>query len=312
MLLHEAIKGFLIDISTNYSLQTVRLYRFNLKLFEEQVNNPEVQEISCHDVADFIRYLRTDYIPKRTNGDTSPLSPSAIDNYWKAVRSFFGWCHRVLGIPRPDLTVQRPKYRLPEVIPFNKDELKRIIRCCDWTREAHPDGQKSYHRRRPTATRDKALVLLLLDTGLRLGEVCRLKLIDVDIETGQVLVSPFGSGQKTKPRIVYLGKTSRRAVWLYLAEDSLDQNDPLFFRDDASLRSIIRNLGIRAGVKNCHPHRFRHTFAIEYLRNGGDPFTLQSLLGHSSIDMVQHYLRIMELDRKAAHSRASPVDMWKL
>jgi site-specific recombinase XerD len=78
------------------------------------------------------------------------------------------------------------------------------------------------------------------------------------------------------------------------------------------LLKILVSLGKRSGVSDVHPHRFRHTFAIQYLRNGGDPYTLQALLGHSSLDMVKVYLRIAQIDIDTAHRRASPVNNWKL
>jgi hypothetical protein len=71
-----------------------------------------------------------------------------------------------------------------------------------------------------------------------------------------------------------------------------------------TLRQVIASLGEKADVKNCHPHRFRHTMAITYLRSGGDVFTLQSLLGHSTLDMVQHYARIAEVDVEQARAYA--------
>ena len=79
-----------------------------------------------------------------------------------------------------------------------------------------------------------------------------------------------------------------------------------------SLRQVIRSLGDKAGVKKAYPHRFRHTFSITYLRSGGDLFTLQALLGHSTLEMVQTYARIAEIDIQQAHNRASPADNWKL
>lgn len=59
-----------------------------------------------------------------------------------------------------------------------------------------------------------------------------------------------------------------------------------------SLYHIIEKIGLRAGVQNCHPQRFRHTFAIQFLRNGGNIYTLQAILGHTSLDMVKRYLHI--------------------
>ena len=78
------------------------------------------------------------------------------------------------------------------------------------------------------------------------------------------------------------------------------------------MRILVRRLGKRADIAKVFPHKFRHTFATTYLRSGGDIYTLQALLGHSSLDMVRHYVRIAELDIENAHRKASPVDNWRL
>jgi len=313
MLLSKAIQGYLLEISTSYSLGTVHMYGLYLEIFKRFAGDVEVEQITPTRLSEFMLFLRRDYKPKRfAENDISPLSGSALDNHWKCLRSFFGWCNRVFALPRPDMNLPRPRFKLPEVTGFSLDEVKRIINACEWSAEVSPEGKKAFRRRRPTANRDKALVVLLLDTGLRIGEVTRLKIADVDLQNGAVIVAPFGSGQKTKPRMVYLGNSARRAMWMYLSKNETDANEPLFSPNHKLLRRIIRSLGDRAKVNDCHPHRFRHTFAIEYLRNGGDAFTLQHLLGHSTLEMVEHYVNVVETDKRYVHDKASPADRWKL
>ncbi len=119
---------------------------------------------------------------------------------------------------------------------------------------------------------------------------------------------------------MYLGKTARHVLWRYLAEreGGEDANALLLVVrqcrsfNPSSLRHIIKSIVARAGVKDARPHKFRHTEAITYLRSGGDVFTLQSLLGHGSLEMVRYYARIAQVDVEQAHRKASPVDNWRL
>jgi site-specific recombinase XerD len=82
--------------------------------------------------------------------------------------------------------------------------------------------------------------------------------------------------------------------------------------DRTILRRLIHTTGERAGVADAHPHRFRHTFAITFLRNGGNVFALQTILGHESLEMVKRYLKIAQTDLQKAHQDASPVMNWLL
>ena len=94
--------------------------------------------------------------------------------------------------------------------------------------------------------------------------------------------------------------------------------DPLFATREGAvmqrtgLRLLIFRIGTRAGVPDAGIHRFRHTFAINFLRNGGDPWSLQMMLGHSTMEMVKTYLSIAQADLDNSHKLASPVDHWRL
>ena len=169
--------------------------------------------------------------------------------------------------------------------------------------------------RRKTAKRDIAIVLLLLDTGLRVSECARLRIKDLNFDNNEIFVDAYGSdgrlhhGMSTweKQLVMLYGDTwpKKRTLILMNSLFISRENRPM---DRNSIRLMLNEAGQRAGVKNVHPHRFRHTFAVEYLRNGGDVFTLQRLLGHSTLEMVSHYLAIADTDSKSAHRRASPSD----
>jgi integrase/recombinase XerD len=161
----------------------------------------------------------------------------------------------------------------------------------------------------------------LIDTGVRATEFCEVVVSEVDLKTGRTKVAGKALGRDSKERIVYLGKSAKRAIWRYLqTRESRRTDDPLFATGPDErpfernvLRRLLNRLGKRAGLaKSVYPHRFRHTFAINFLRNGGNVFELQDLLGHTSLKMVKRYAKIAQSDVEAAHRRASPVDNWRL
>jgi integrase/recombinase XerD len=82
--------------------------------------------------------------------------------------------------------------------------------------------------------------------------------------------------------------------------------------DRGNLLKVIHTIALRGGIQGGSVHRFRHTFAINFLRNGGDPYELQMALGHSTMEMVKHYLEISNADLERNHKIASPVDNWRL
>jgi integrase/recombinase XerD len=166
------------------------------------------------------------------------------------------------------------------------------------------------------------LIKLLLDTGMRAEEVCALTFEDLNFKENSLMAKGKGPGRRPKVRKVFMSKRTAQTLWKYLLPrlETIKPTEPIFTVDSnyprpltrQHLSHLIHHLGVRAGVKDAHPHKFRHTFAISYLRNGGDLLTLQMLLGHTSLDMVKRYARIAEADCAAKHLQASPVDNWRL
>jgi integrase/recombinase XerD len=320
--LSKAVEGFNYSrIADGFSESTLESYKSSLVLVTKFFEDAEIESITPVDLKRFFHYLRTDYVPRHMNKeDTRPLYSAAIHGKWKAIRGLWTWAAEDLGIPNIALAIKMPKHASKEVAPLTEDEIKKLLAACDYTAEAVTGHRRGYKQRRTTALRDKMIVLLLLDTGLRVGELSRINVVDVDLTTRRIEIAPFGQGIKTHGRTVKVGKKTCSLIWRYLSGrgDAMPLS-PLLLEhegygrlEEGSIKNLVQRLGKRAGLKSCHPHKFRHTFAIQYLRNGGDIFTLQELLGHSSLEMCRRYLQIAQTDIDAAFQKASPVDNWKL
>lgn len=212
------------------------------------------------------------------------------------------WTFIVLAHCASDHIVRRVEVAKPEIraiIPLTRDEVVRLL-----------DSARKTGRER---TRNKAILLILLDTGIRASELCGLRLSDLADTSLRVM------GKGGKERFVPVTPMALAALVAYLeTRPPGKRHAPVFLSEDGNqltrdaLRRLVGRLGDRAGVHNVHPHRFRHTFAINYLLNGGDPYTLQMILGHSTMDMVKRYLYLTHKDVSSVHSRASPLIKWNL
>lgn len=321
MVFDQAIQGFLFSLRANgYSQATLELYGYLLRTLAAFLNNPPIGKITHNDLVRYFAYLRGEYTPRRSDGDLAPLSGSTLQNHWKAIRTFFKWANEEFGLKRPDDRLKLPSNNPRVIMPLGEEDVKALLHAAERTRTANPGNRKAFTMKRSTANRDIALIILLLDTGIWAGECCRLNIGNVNLEAGELTVQPFGSSRrKTKSRVLPIGKATRRVLWRYLAErGETSADEPLFISvngrrlENYIIRQLLVDLGDKAGVKNCHPHRLRHSFAVSYLRNGGDVFTLQALLGHTTLEMVKTYVQLAQVDVKNVHRRASPADNWKL
>ena len=168
--------------------------------------------------------------------------------------------------------------------------------------------------------RGAVIVLTLLDTGLRINELINLRMENVWLQEG--LVKVLGKGNKE--RLVPIGKQIRQLLWRYITqyrpEPARPNLDNLFLTHDGGpltknrLETIIKNLGRKAGLQGvrCSPHTFKHTFCIQFLRNGANLFSLQQMTGHSSLEVLRGYVTLAESDLKIAHQKFSPADNLNL
>ncbi|NLF00436.1 MAG: tyrosine-type recombinase/integrase [Anaerolineales bacterium] len=323
--LSVALEEYLVA-RNDLSPKTLEDYHYYLRRWLEFAGDVDLAEMKRADLERFMAYMRDEY---RTRAG-KPLSQAGLANCWTALRSFWHWASdsrvELANISEGLRAVKVPE---PVVEPFTKDEAQALIEACYRTALAKTEQRRSFRYTRHEAYRDVAILLVLLDTGIRVGELHRLNVGDIDLHRYELEVRPFRSGVKSHPRVIPFTRDTQAALLRWLSQrkelgEPLDRDGELLSDAPAftilssgerfpvrAVEHMLARLGKRAGVSKVHPHRFRHTFAIEYLRNGGDPWTLQRMLGHSTMEMVRRYLNFAKEDIRGAHSRASAVARWR-
>lgn len=193
----------------------------------------DLSQITTQELREYLNYMRNDYTPRRINGNNEQkLSRKTLRNIWISLSAFFTWASQEFEFPSPMKGVLAPKFTQAQVEVYTKEEIEALLKACEYCREARTDQRRKFTMHRPTARRDRAIILTLLDTGLRASELCSLRIGDIDLKSGKVVVRHgIGGGSKGgKGRTVFMGKSTRRAVWRYLAdrEDGTDPEAPLF------------------------------------------------------------------------------------
>lgn len=257
-----------------------------------------------HHIREFLRWLQSGDVRWSSDVPGHALQPSTVQRYWAVLSRWYNWLVEDETLERsPMATIRMPRARVEQPDPFSAAEIQLIIAALQGTTFID--------------ARNRAIVAIMLDAGLRRSEVAALQVADIDFASGDLSVR---SGKGDKPRRVRLGSRARRVVRRYYLghRRAFGESGQLFttafgtsFGSDG-IRQMVDRLGIAAGVPNCHAHRFRHTFAISAVRAGIGLLELQSALGHTSLEMVRRYVKLAEDDIARSTQKTSPMDHMKL
>lgn len=218
--------------------------------------------------------------------------------YWRGIKTFTRFLDAE-GYTKEAIRLPKVASSQTTVRPLSTDQIRAVLSAFD----------TSTFR----GLRNQTLVRLLFDTGLRLQEACGVTTLDVDLHEGYLLVR-HGKGQKE--RSVPFGKKTRKALWAYLKQReryARPQYKELFITEEGTpfsargvqmmfkrLRKRVQMEGIRLS-----PHTARHSFALHYIEAGGDPFSLQRILGHTTQAMTARYVNMARSNVKSQHEKFS-------
>jgi site-specific recombinase XerD len=293
--------------STEAVTSSVRYFQ---RFLETQGESIHFIDVTRHEIRGFIAYLqqaRCYAAHSFTPVQDKNLSGHTVNLYARSLRIFYSWLvsEEIIKI-NPFIGVNIPRPPVKVIPVFSGSQIEQLL--------------KVINKKTATGYRDFAIILTFLDTGIRLSELCSMKIENLRLEDGVGTVRGKGNKERTFP----VGKQLQRVLWYYIERYRLEPATPKYDfvflnREGKPLKgrmveTMMRRYGQKAkltGVR-CSPHTFRHTAAISFLRNGGDLFSLQRMLGHSSLEMTRRYCAVTDIDVKRTHTTASPVDNLQL
>lgn len=241
--------------------------------------------VDCH-----VTHMQTDDLRTYLSDyqQQSQSSKSNIDNIRRILSSFFTW------LEDENYIIKSPVRRIHK------------IRSSQTVKETYSDESLETMRDQCGCLRDLAMIDLLASTGMRVGELVRLNIDDIDFENRECVV--FGKGSKERP--VYFDARTKIHLKNYL-ESRTDENPALFVSllspynrlEISGVEVRLRKLGRRLGITKVHPHKFRRTFATRAIDKGMPIEQVQQLLGHAKIDTTMHYAMVSQNNVKISHRK---------
>lgn len=283
MLLDDVFKEYLYEIRIrNYTERTIKGYKNNLNKFftycKTELEIVELEEITHLHIKKYLNYLKS-----------KDLSFSYINGILKNIRSFYAYCYKEEYCLNIAKKVEFLKENKVIIKTFNDNEVRRLLEAFK---------MDSYIN-----ARNKCIIRLLFDTGIRNFELCNIKKIDVK----ETVIYIYGKGRKERivpisPQLKKIMIKYERIRDNYLKDDILNfDNYFLSFRNKPltieAVERVLRLAGEKAKVRSeirCSPHTCRHYFAQAQLKNGLDVYSLSRLLGHEKIDITKRYLQSLQ------------------
>ena len=310
------IEAYMQDhIGGNHSDKTLEWHRTALGLLQrflqEELDVTAVDQIEADDISAWFAHMRT------TPGANGKVRcERTIQTYARSARAFFHWLIRRGTLEtNPFDRVVFPKVGRPLIKTISDEEFEQLLLACAPPNEMGPSAERA-------TVRNRAILWLLYDTGIRVSELTNLRVSDFDRKHNVVTVMGKGS----KERRVALGQNCVRNLSYYLDKHRPDEEelaewgsageDHLFLSETRQpltkngMEMLFKRLKERAGItgKRISPHILRHTFAMNYLMKSNDPFSLQELLGHEDLHTVLNYIHMNDAVLQEQKRKYSPGD----
>ncbi|MDC7243814.1 MAG: site-specific integrase [Sphaerochaetaceae bacterium] len=284
--------------------------------FNEFINEKSIEGLSEKTLEKY-SICWNEFVGSISADSTDVISNTSVNEYIAYLKAFTGACDitRRVRIQQVRVAIYwfqnrgytpRFKIKLPKAVTkvkdiYTEEELKRLL------------VKPNLHKCDFSEYRNWVVVNFLIGTGCRANTLVNIKVKDVDLVNAQVR---YTTTKNKRQQIVPLPLSLVKVLNTYLVKTRLNQNDDNYVFPNSygnqwnsnSLSNRLREYNRRHGVNKTGVHLFRHTFASYWIKTGGDPFRLQKILGHSSLKMVQNYVRMYSDDISEAYLKSNPLE----
>lgn len=292
--INQAINHFLFHCEAkNLNKSTINFYKDKLQLFRNFISTlfelKDINSINVPIIKHFINWSKTQ---NKSNLATSTLRGNIV-----TLKIFFKFLYEEGYIKiNPTEGIKLPKLQQKVIRILSEEQIKALLTIPDKNTFI---GYRNY-----------CILLTFLDTGIRLSELINLKINDIDWLTNTFFIVGKGNKERQVPFSLILKKVLEKYIRL---RGDIEGQNLLFVNQFGErlkprrVQEFIKNYGRKAGITNVRvsPHTFRHTFATYWIKNGGDIFTLQRILGHTTLDMVRQYVYLGNKDIQTQHYKYS-------
>lgn len=265
MNMEDAVNVFLADRGTYCAPKTIKNYKEHLAKFLAGVKAVDTEELTADDIRRYILALRDAGVRNVT-----------VRCYMRSVKAYCSWLSdsgHMASNPTIGIKLPRPDPELKQ--PLSMDEVRKIDSAID--------------------CRDRAVLHLMLDAGLRASEVCNLRWDDIDFVNDTIRIS---NGKYSKSRIVPLAPCLKQTLQPLHAWHPCRWEEHVFHSRRGepltvnAIKLLFGRIKRRTGIRRVHAHLCRHTFATSYIIGGGNMEQLRIMLGHADYNVTQNYLHL--------------------
>ena len=286
----EAFEDFINSkAAAGLAEKTLQTYHYHWQAISKYIDSGQaVEDLDSRQLEKMVADMRK-----------ASLAATSINSYTRTLKSFLSWCN---GKQLTEANIKLYKAEEAVKVTYTDAELKRLLkkpnmRHCGFTEY-----------------RNWVIVNLLLNCGCRAATIRNIQVQDVDLKAATIIYRHTKNG---KVQVIPLCSSMVAVLREYVKIRDGSNTDYLFPNEngkrltESGLRQAIEKYNISRQVEKTSIHLFRHTYAQRYLKNGGNAFNLQKILGHSTLKMTKHYCEIYDAEICKDYDKLSPLAAFK-